>query len=398
MGKEADVGRPAYLGPMAYGVKMGLIAPGCDLPAMLVDALRRCAQDGFLGDDDVVCVTESAVARAQDNYVSVDDVAREVHDRLGISTDDTLGVVFPIASRNRFSPLLRGMARAVSRGRLVLLMAAPCDEVGNQIVEPAALDALGWDGRAPLRAERLPEPQPHPVTGVDYLSFYTGLISAEGAEPCVLLSNDPLAVLAERPDGVIAADTHTRERTRSVLAGGDVPVNTLRDLCSTPTSGRGWSEWGLLGSNLSAGEKIKLAPRDAPAFAAQMQTCVRDALDLCVEVLVYGDGAYKDPSTGIYELADPQPCFGATPGLVGRMREGVKYKHLADTLLLQGGTQEAFERELARTQRTRRGQDDMTAEGTTPRRLEDVLASLADLVSGSADAGTPLVIIHGLLP
>lgn len=392
------MGWPRYVGPAAYGVKMGLIVPGCDLQAMIVDALRRCAADGLLGDRDVVCVTESAVARAQENYVTVDAVAREVRDTLTIPPHGTVGVVFPIASRNRFSSLLRGIARAVPSGSVVVVMSVPCDEVGNEIVEPQVLASLGWDGRGALRAPDLPGPQLHPVTGVDYLALYREIIASEGAEPRVILSNDPLAVLSERPDGIIAADIHTRERTRMVLAGSGVRTVTLRDLCAAPAEGRGWSEWGLLGSNLSAEERIKLAPREAPAFASDLQARVLEEVGLPVEVLVYGDGAYKDPSTGIYELADPQTWFGATAGLSGRLRGGIKYKRLADALFLGGGTVEQFERALAQARLQSKSRDDTAAEGTTPRRVEDIIASLADLVSGSSDAGTPLVVVRGLLP
>jgi F420-0:gamma-glutamyl ligase len=385
---------PDYIGPMAFGIKMGVVLPGTDLTGMIVSTLSKVAKDSLLGDNDVICVTESVVARAQNNYVSVDDVARELRDKLNLKTDGKVGVVFPIASRNRFSLILEGIARAVPAGEVIVQMSFPCDEVGNQLVSTEVLDQLDLSSGI-IRAEDLEGfACVHPITGVNYLQMYRQIIEEQGAVATVFLSNDPRKIMEFGPDGVIAADIHSRESTHSIISRETDNCITLRDLCR---QGESRSEWGLLGSNMSANKMLKLAPREASAFAGALQEAVRSATGLSVEVLVYGDGAYKDPSTGIYELADPMPVFGMTDGFLNRFREGVKYKYIADICHFEGQSTEEIERQLAEISRERYSFDNIMTEGTTPRRIEDVIASLADLVSGSADAGTPVIVVKGIL-
>ena len=381
---------PEYVGPLAFGVKMGLIVRGMDIIKTVFEQLLCCHRDGLLESGDIICITESVVARAQNNYVTTADVARESREKLRLSPEDRLGLVFPIASRNRFALVLRGLALAVPRGEVVLQLSFPHDEVGNQIIDPDFADALGRDL---ITLEDLGEREfPHPVTGIDYIRLYRDIISETGAVPRIILCNDPLQILEYRPDGVIAADIHTRARTRALLAARHPRCLTLDQLCN---SGTAHSEWGLLGSNISAGEKIKLAPREGPAIVAELQRLAREKLGLHLEVMIYGDGAYRDPTTGIYELADPRPTVAATAGL-NRYREGIKYKYLADYYYLEKGKSIAeIEKLLQEQKQNPAGGDGESCEGTTPRRMEDVVASLADLVSGSSDAGTPLVVVKG---
>ncbi|NMD42763.1 MAG: hypothetical protein GYA86_05575 [Firmicutes bacterium] len=381
---------PEYVGPLAFGVKMGLIVRGMDIIKTVFEQLLCCHRDGLLESGDIICITESVVARAQNNYVTTADVARESREKLRLSPEDRLGLVFPIASRNRFALVLRGLALAVPRGEVVLQLSFPHDEVGNQIIDPDFADALGRDL---ITLEDLDgRVFPHPVTGIDYIRLYRDIISETGAVPRIILCNDPLQILEYKPDGVIAADIHTRARTRALLAARHPRCLTLDQLCN---SGTAHSEWGLLGSNISAGEKIKLAPREGPAIVAELQRLAREKLGLHLEVMIYGDGAYRDPTTGIYELADPRPTVAATAGL-NRYREGIKYKYLADYYYLEKGKSIAeIEKLLQEQKQNPAGGDGESCEGTTPRRMEDVVASLADLVSGSSDAGTPLVVVKG---
>ncbi len=380
---------PKYVGPLAFGVKMGLIVHGMDIVKTVFDQLIRCHRDGLLDDGDIVCITESVVARAQNNYVTTADVAREVGEKLQLSPEDRLGLVFPIASRNRFALVLRGLSLALPRGEVVVQFSFPYDEVGNQVIDPDFACSLGQEL---ITLEELGDREfPHPVTGIDYLRLYRDIVSEAGAVPRIILCNDPLRILQYSPDGVIAADIHTRARTKALLAAHHSRCLTLDQLCN---SGAVYSEWGLLGSNISAGEKIKLAPREGPAIVAGLQQLAKEQLGVHLEVMIYGDGAYRDPTTGIYELADPRTTVAATAGL-NRYREGIKYKYLADHYYLEKGKSVAEIEKLLEEQKQNPGADKEACEGTTPRRMEDVVASLADLVSGSSDAGTPLVIVKG---
>ena len=382
---------PEYMGPLAFGVKMGLIVPGMDIVQTIFDQLVYCHRDGLLENGDIICITESVVARAQNNYVTTADVAKEIREKLHLSPGGKLGLVFPIASRNRFALVLRGLALAVPRGEVIVQLSFPYDEVGNQVIDPDFARSLGRDL---LTMEDLAGREfPHPVTGIDYIRLYHEIISEAGAVPRIVLCNDPLRILDYRPDAVIAADIHSRARTRAIISALHPRCITLDEICN---SGAAYSEWGLLGSNISAGEKIKLAPRDGPKIVGDLQRLVQEKLGVQVEVMIYGDGAYRDPTTGIYELADPQPTIAATAGL-NRYREGIKYKYLADYYYLEKGKTVAEIEKLLQEQKQHPLDDGSkeAREGTTPRRMEDVVASLADLVSGSSDAGTPLVVVKG---
>lgn len=384
---------PAYIGPAAFGLKMGVFLPGSDLVGAIGKRAEDLHQDGLLADGDVICVTESVVARVQNNIVPTDRVAEEVRAKLGLEPTSTLGVVFPIASRNRFSVILEGLSKAVPQGRVVVQFSYPYDEVGNQTVDPKYAASRGAMDVV-FRHEEIPQEfLLHPVTRLDYGSYYIDIIRQQGAEPKIIYANDPQAILTENPDGVIAADIRTRHNTKAKIQEKFTNCITLGDLCN---SGDVASEWGLLGSNMSSDGKLKLAPRDGDRIAREIQAEVKRRTGKEVEVLIYGDGAYKDPSTGIYELADPVTTFGSTDGLKNRIRTGIKYKMIADKLYAEGKSKEEIETAIKEAENCEVSANSMEAEGTTPRKMTDILASLADLVSGSADAGTPVVLIKNI--
>ncbi len=386
---------PDYIGPAALGIKLGVIYPGCDLAGMVTQALEKCTNDHLLEDGDVACITESVVARAQDNYVTIDDVASQVRECLNIKENSKIGVVFPILSRNRFSMILKGIAAAVPRGEVVIQLSFPTDEVGNELLAPDLAISLDWGLNSVITQEQIADKIfLHPITKVNYLKLYKDTIEETGAKATVILCNDPGQIAAYQPAGVIAADIHSRHKTQKVIQSGIANCITLADLCST---GEKRSEWGLLGSNMSAGGKLKLAPREAAKFAVLVQGRVKETTGKNIEVIIYGDGAYKDPTTGIYELADPMPVFGATPGICGKYREGIKYKYIADSAIVAGRCPAEIEGIIESMKQEAICQGGLDTEGTTPRRMEDLIASLADLISGSADAGTPVVLAKGFL-
>ncbi len=386
---------PYLVGPAAFGVKMGAIVSGTDLKKMTIERLKSLNQQGFVHDDDILCITESVVARAQDNYVSLDEVAKEVRENLDINSESNIGVVFPILSRNRFSLILKALARAVNEGTVTVQLSFPSDEVGNQILDEDILEDMGKGLDDTISYSELVEyDYRHQLTGVNYLTFYHQLITSEGAEANIFLSNDPCKIVDHEPDGVIAADIHTCTLTMDKIGNHHTNCITLKNICC---HGECSSEWGLLGSNLSVEDRLKLLPKDSDIFVNQLQKGILEATGKKLHVMVYGDGAYKDPESGIYELADPCTTFGATDGLTNRYREGIKYKYLADKLNAKGKDVKEIEKAVELEKEKQREKDSFATEGTTPRQLTDVLASLADLVSGSADAGTPVVLVKNFL-
>ena len=384
-------------GTVVRGVRAPIIREGDDLAAIVADTVvsALAAEHIPIGEKDVVAVTEAVVARAQGNYATVDQIAADVRARLG---GETIGVVFPILSRNRFSILLRGFARGAKK--IVLLLSYPSDEVGNHLVSQELLDKAGVDPyRDTLTKEQFREKFGtilHPFTGVDYIDFYTSLIEAEGAQCQVLLSNDPTAILAHAKD-VLTCDIHTRQRTKAILrdAGADRVVG-MDDILSAPVDGSGFNpDYGLLGSNKATEERVKLFPRDCRAFALAVQEHIRRATGKTVEAMVYGDGAFKDPVGKIWELADPVVSPGFTDGLVGQPNE-VKLKYLADNNfahLTGDALRDAIKEYIRQKDGDLTGR--MESQGTTPRRLTDLIGSLCDLTSGSGDKGTPIVYIQG---
>lgn len=387
---------PEYIGVSAFGIKIGVVVPGSDIVRMTYDALAKCYNDGLLTSGDTVCITESVVAKAQDNYVTISDIAEETRRKLGIKPSDKLGILFPILSRNRFWLVLKGLAKAVPQGEVVVQLSHPTDEVGNPVLRQNLAKELGKTDNDIITLEEAGPNRPkHPVTGVDYIKLYSSAIIEQGAGATIYFSNDPLKIIEFNADAIIVANVHNRNETKTILEPVAPKCITLESLCNTPPGP--WSEWGLLGSNMSSGDRLKLAPRNSDEIAGHLQNKVSEGLGVNIEVLIFGDGAYHDPSTGIYELADPKPTFGMTSGLTGKYREGLKYKYIVDEMWYRGAEISSIEDALKAKANKPIDRQGEATEGTTPRKIEDVIASLADLVSGSADAGTPIVLIKGML-
>ncbi len=384
---------PDFIGPAALGIKMGAILPGSNLKQMILDRIKECEKLGLTDEGDIICITESVVARAQKNFVSLNRVCKEISEKLDLKPEDNLGVLFPIISRNRFSLILKALARTVSRGQITLQLSFPTDEVGNQLIAEETLKRLNKTAQDTISYSEIEDSSfAHPITGVDYLQYYQQIIEKEGAEARIILCNRPEEIQNHNPKAVIAADIHSRHKTKKLIEKIVPNCITLDEICN---QGRVSSPWGLLGSNLSAEDKLKLAPKNGDLFVKNLQQKLLDATGKKFHLLIYGDGAYKDPTTGIYELADPQTIFGATPELKNRFREGVKYKYLADKMHASGKDAREIEEMIAKEQQF--SKKDFETEGTTPRKITDLLASLADLVSGSADAGTPVILVKNFL-
>ncbi|HZK43459.1 MAG TPA: coenzyme F420-0:L-glutamate ligase [Syntrophomonadaceae bacterium] len=388
---------PDYIGVSAFGIKMGVIVPGSNLIDMVSEALTMCDKDGLLHDGDTVCITESVLARAQNNYIDVDDIAFQLKEKLGLKPDSKVGVVFPILSRNRFALILKGIAKAVPEGSVVVQLSYPSDEVGNQILPYDYAEENDKGYSDVITVEEIGDNRfLHPITKVDYIKLYKSIIQEAGGKATVILSNDPTKIMEYDLDGIVISNVHDRIKTLEKVSELHDNIITLQDICSNDEA-EAWSEWGLLGSNMSSGDKLKLAPREAGEFAVRTQALIKEQLDKEVEVLIYGDGAYCDPSTRIYELADPQTAFGLTAGLKDKYREGLKYKYIVDKMLDEGIAVDSIEDSMEAIKDQDFKTNGLETEGTTPRKVEDLIASLADLVSGSADAGTPMILVKGFL-
>lgn len=385
------------VGTVVRGIRCPVVREGDDLAGMAVEAVLGAAEsEGFaLRDRDVVAVTESVVARAQGNYAGVEDIAVDVRAKTG---GGTVGVVFPILSRNRFAICLRGIAMGAKK--VVVQLSYPADEVGNRLLSDEAIEAAGvdpWkDVLTETRYRELFGTPVHEFTGVDYVAYYGEIVREVGAEAEILFANDPRAVL-EKTDAVIACDIHTRARTkRRLREGGARVVLGMDDLLTAPIGGSGFNpEYGLLGSNKSTEDRVKLFPRDTQGLVEEIQRRLAAATGKRLEVMVYGDGAFKDPQGGIWELADPVVSPGHTEGLKGTPNE-LKLKYLADNDFagLKGeALREAVEARIRAKGGDLKGQ--MASQGTTPRRLTDLIGSLCDLTSGSGDKGTPVVLVQG---
>lgn len=385
------------VGTVSRGIRCPIIRQGDDLAAIVTESvLAAAAGDGFsLNDRDVVAVTESVVARAQGNYASADAIAADVRAKLG---GGTVGVLFPILSRNRFAVCLRGIAGGAKR--IVLMLSYPSDEVGNEIVSLDALDAADVDPyRDVLTLARFRElfgAVRHPFTGVDYVEYYQQLIRESGADVEVIFANRPQAILAYA-DRLLTCDIHTRARTKRLLrAAGAQTVLGLDDIMTAPIDGSGYNEkYGLLGSNKATEDSVKLFPRACRGLVDDIQRRLFEATGKKLEVMVYGDGAFKDPKGRIWELADPVVSPAYTDGLVGTPNE-LKLKYLADNefgALSGEALRQAISDSIRQKDADLVGQ--MVSEGTTPRQLTDLIGSLCDLTSGSGDKGTPIVLVQG---
>ena len=385
------------IGTTSRGVRCPIIREGDDLAKIVVDSVLEAADsEGFqLRNRDVVAVTESIVARAQGNYASVEAIAQDVRTKLG---GGTVGVIFPILSRNRFAICLRGIARGAKK--VVLMLSYPSDEVGNHFISLDAMDEKGVDPyRDVLDLKKYRELfgyEKHRFTGVDYVEYYEKLITDCGAEAEIIFANDPRAVL-KYTKNVLNCDIHTRARTKRLLkAAGAEIVYGLDEIMNAPINGSGYNkDYGLLGSNKATEDEVKLFPRDCQPVVDAIQKRIYDATGKHVEVMVYGDGAFKDPVGKIWELADPVVSPAYTSGLEGTPNE-LKLKYLADNDFAElsgDALKEAIKGEIQKKDDDLVG--NMASEGTTPRRLTDLIGSLCDLTSGSGDKGTPIVYIQG---
>ena len=357
--------------------------------------LTASETDGFtLHDRDVVCVTEAVVARADGNYVTTEDIAADVKEKLG---GGTVGVVFPILSRNRFAICLRGIAKGAKK--VVLMLSYPSDEVGNHLFDLDLLDGSGvnpyTDVLSVAQYRKHFGNAKHTFTGVDYVDYYASLIEEEGAEAEVIFANHPEAIVDYTKD-ILCCDIHTRARSkRRILAAGGERVYTLDEILNAPINGSGYNPlYGLLGSNKATENTVKLFPKNAQEVAQDIQKEILARTGVKVEAMVYGDGAFKDPVGKIWELADPVVGAGYTEGLCGLPNE-VKLKYLADNDFadLEGDAlAEAIRQRIKEKDADLKG--DMASQGTTPRRLTDLIGSLCDLTSGSGDKGTPIVLVQ----
>ena len=385
------------IGTVSRGVRAPIIKAGDDIVKIVTDSVLEASKDaGFdFNDRDIVAMTEAIVARAQGNYVSVDDIAQDVKAKFG---GDTVGVILPILSRNRFSICLRGIAKGAKK--IVLMLSYPSDEVGNHLVSIDAIDDKNVDPyKDVLTLEKYRELfgyEKHTFTGVDYVEYYESLIRECGAECEIIFANNPKTIL-NYTKNVLCCDIHTRARTKRILkaAGGEVVLG-LDDILNAPVNNSGYNEhYGLLGSNKATEDTVKLFPRECQPIVDAIQKNLFDATGKKIEVMVYGDGAFKDPVGKIWELADPVVSPAYTSGLEGTPNE-LKLKYLADNEFsdLSGDElKEAIKSKIQQKDDNLYGQ--MASEGTTPRRLTDLIGSLCDLTSGSGDKGTPIVFIQG---
>ena len=386
------------IGTVSMGVRAPIIREGDDLVEIVTGSIAEAMKEDGLKprDRDIVAMTEAIVARAQGNYATVDNIADDVRAKLG---GETIGVIFPILSRNRFAICLRGIAKGAKK--IVLMLSYPSDEVGNHLLDLDLLDEKGVNPYSDvLTLERYRELFgyiKHPFTGVDYIEYYSNLIREMGAEVEVIFANDPRAIL-KYTKNVLACDIHTRARTKRLLrAAGAERVFGLDEILNAPVNGSGCNEkYGLLGSNKSTEDKVKLFPRDCQDLVEKIQAKLLEITGKHIEVMVYGDGAFKDPVGKIWELADPVVSPAYTAGLEGTPNE-LKLKYLADNDFadLSG---EALRDAIKGKIQQKDGSSlvgNMAAQGTTPRRLTDLIGSLCDLTSGSGDKGTPVILIQG---
>ncbi len=385
------------IGTISRGLRAPIIKEGDDLKQIVVDTLLECVEKGDfeIGSKDVLAVTESILARSQANYATTDQLASDVRAKLG---GETVGVVFPILSRNRFAICLRGIAKGAKK--VVLMLSYPSDEVGNHLLDMDLLDAAGVDPYTDLLTQAEFEEQfgksRHTFTGIDYVNYYKSLIEEEGAEAEIVFCNNPRRIV-DFAKNVLCADIHTRARSKRLIkaAGADVVLG-MDDLLTAPVDGSGCNpDYGILGSNKATETTIKLFPTGCQEFVDAVQAEIKSRTGKTVEVMVYGDGAFKDPVGKIWELADPVVSPGYTSGLIGQPNE-LKLKYLADNDFaeLRGDAlKNAIEAAIKTKDADLTGQ--MATEGTTPRRLTDLLGSLCDLTSGSGDKGTPFIYIQG---
>lgn len=385
------------VGTISRGLRTPIIMQGDDVAQIATETLLKAANlEGFtIRNRDILAITESVVGRAQGNYAHIDAIAKDIENKIG---DDTLGVIFPILSRNRFSVCLSGIAKGVKK--IVLMLSYPSDEVGNHLIDEELLDERGVNPWTDVLTEKeyreLFGYHKHTFTGVDYVDYYKELINEKGCECEVIFSNNPKTIL-NYTKTVLNCDIHTRHRTKRILKeNGSEKVYGLDDILVSSINGSGYNEeYGLLGSNKATDDSVKLFPRDCQELVDKIQNIIKEKTGKTIEVMVYGDGAFKDPVGKIWELADPVVSPAYTKGLEGTPNE-IKLKYLADNNFADLKGEEL---KKAISEYIHDKKNDLVGEaeslGTTPRRLTDLIGSLCDLTSGSGDKGTPIVYIQG---
>ncbi|MEC1523795.1 coenzyme F420-0:L-glutamate ligase [Neobacillus niacini] len=385
------------VGTVVRGLRCPIINQGDQIEEIVVDSVLKASEveDFTINDKDIVTITESIVARAQGNYATIDHIAKDIHTKFG---EDTIGVIFPILSRNRFANCLRGIAKGAKK--IVLMLSYPADEVGNHLVDIDMLDEKGVNPWTDVLTEKQFRDyfgyKKHTFTGVDYIDYYKSLVEEYGVECDVIFSNNPKTIL-DYTKNVLTCDIHTRFRTKRILkANGGEKIYSLDNILSESVDGSGCNEaYGLLGSNKATEDSVKLFPRDCQPIVDNIQHMLKEKTGKNVEVMIYGDGAFKDPVGKIWELADPVVSPAYTSGLDGTPNE-VKLKYLADNNFahLKG---EELKQAISQFINNKEADlvGSMESQGTTPRKLTDLIGSLSDLTSGSGDKGTPIIFIQG---
>ncbi|MEH7274141.1 coenzyme F420-0:L-glutamate ligase [Neobacillus vireti] len=385
------------VGTVVRGLRCPIINQGDKIEEIVVDSVLKASEvESFtINDKDIVTITESIVARAQGNYATIDHIAKDIHTKFG---EDTIGVIFPILSRNRFANCLRGIAKGAKK--IVLMLSYPADEVGNHLVDIDMLDEKGVNPWTDVLTEKQFHDyfgyNKHTFTGVDYIDYYKSLVEEYGVECEVIFSNNPKTIL-DYTKNVLTCDIHTRFRTKRILkANGGEKIYSLDNILSESVDGSGCNEaYGLLGSNKATEDSVKLFPRNCQPIVDNIQHMLKEKTGKNVEVMIYGDGAFKDPVGKIWELADPVVSPAYTSGLDGTPNE-VKLKYLADNNF---ANLKGEELKQAISQFINNKESDlvgsMESQGTTPRKLTDLIGSLSDLTSGSGDKGTPIIFIQG---
>ncbi|MCF6466069.1 coenzyme F420-0:L-glutamate ligase [Clostridium sp. Cult2] len=385
------------VGTVARGLLSPIMKEGDNIAEIVVDTVLKASKvEGFpINDKDIVSITESVVARTQGNYASIDDISKDIVSKFG---EETIGVIFPILSRNRFATCLHGIAKEAKK--IILMLQYPSDEVGNPLVSIDELDDKGINPWTDVLTEnefrKLFGYNKHPFTGVDYIDYYKSIIEEHDTECKIIFSNNPKTIL-NYTKNVLTCDVHTRFRTKKILkANGGEKIYSLDDILTKSIEGSGYNEnYGLLGSNKATEEKVKLFPRDCQPIVDKIQSMLKEKTGKTVEVMIYGDGAFKDPIGKIWELADPVVSPAYTKGLEGTPNE-IKLKYLADNDFahLKG---EELKKAISEYIKNKESNlvGTMETQGTTPRRLTDLIGSLSDLTSGSGDKGTPIVYIQG---
>ena len=389
------------IGVIAFGVKTGIITFDDNIIDVVVNTFKKNPE--LLQNKDILCVGEAVTAITQHNTVYLNDVKVEIKKKLKLKDNSTVGVLFPILSRNRFSMILKAISKCVPKGKVIVQLSFPTDEQGNPILDKTYTIKNNIKYEDLIKETDIPKAKRHlhPETGLDYIQVYRDVIANHGRKAEIYLSNMVDHMISKKPDAIIVANVHARDEILEKVKKKFKNVITLQDIYSNPKQ-KVYSEYGLLGSNILDPEReiLKLAPHSANKLALEIQAKVKKELKKDIEVIIKGDGGYKDPESGIYELADPVSAFGVTPGIKNKNRIGVKTKYLMQKLYTEGKKKEEIlkiiEQEKQKFLKDKK-KDNFNAQGTTPRKIENLVSALADLVSGSADANTPIVVVRGFI-